>query len=122
MTPSDGEIQDVFGYDVSIDDDYALVGAAGKNDYAGAAYVYKFDETSWTEQDKLVASDVASEDQFGSSVSISDQYAIIGSIWDDSRRGSAYIFKRIGESWEEKQKLIASDGKSEDRFGWSVAG
>jgi hypothetical protein len=78
----------------------------------------------WTPQAKLTASDSAAGDLFGRSVSISGDYIVIGAYQDDPSgedSGSAYIFKRDGESWIEMAKLSASDGAGGDFFGWSVS-
>ena len=98
--------------------------------YAGAAWA----GTGWgestivivtvTERQKLLASDGAANDQFGYSVSISGDYAIVGAYADDdkgSNSGSAYVFKRDGTNWSEQQKLTASDGAASDLFGRSVS-
>lgn len=91
---------------------------------SGSAYIFRRDGTNWTEQQKLTASDGAGYDWFGFRVSISGEYAIIGAQFDDDNRvssGSAYIFKREGSNWIEEQKLTASDGNIDDRFGISVS-
>jgi hypothetical protein len=121
LLASDGYSADRFGWSVSIIGDYAIVGALNNGDnYEGSAYIFKRDGESWIEQQKLIASDGAESDNFGNSVSISDDYAIVGAFYDDYK-GSAYIFKRDGENWIEKQKILASDGIYEDRFGQSVS-
>ena len=80
--------------------------------------------STWVEQQKLLASDGQVTDFFGQSVAISGDRAIIGA-WGDGdnghRSGSAYIFEQVGGMWVEQQKLIASDGQANDRFGLSVA-
>ena len=82
-------------------------------------------DCQFAEQAKLVASDGASHDAFGWSVSISDDTAVIGA-WGDadngSDSGSAYVYERQGDgSWLETAKLTAADGASGDWFGYSVA-
>ena len=70
------------------------------------------------------ASDAQANDYFGVSVAISGDYAIVGADGEDSNTGAAYIFKSAGAGkWPENetQKLTASDGEANDRFGWSVA-
>jgi hypothetical protein len=129
LLASDGWADDVFGNSVSINGDYALIGAYG--DYngrvrTGSAYVFKRSGTTWTEEDKLTASDGASDDLFGNSVSINGDYALIGACHDDDNgpeSGSAYVFKRSGTTWTEEDKLTASDGASGsgDGFGSSVS-
>ncbi|MHC4646992.1 MAG: M4 family metallopeptidase [Planctomycetota bacterium] len=129
LTASDGASGDWFGIGgnqgkaVSIDGDYAIVGAPGDDDNginSGSAYIFKRDG-SWSQQAKLTASDGAAGDRFGSSVSIDGDYAIIGTYYDDNESGSAYIFKREGTSWIQQAKLTASDGHSEAWFGRSVS-
>ncbi len=71
-------------------------------------------QANWFEVQKLLASDGADSNYFGYSVSISGDYAIIGSHCDDSARGSAYVFKRSGSSWSQEAKLVASDGSYDD--------
>jgi hypothetical protein len=124
---SDKQMGDQFGYSVAISGDYAIVGsqqedAGGTN--AGAAYIFKRDGTSWTEQTKIQASDPGVDDRFGYSVAISGDYAIVGAHQEDTGAadaGAAYIFKRDGTSWTEQAKIQASDKAGSDQFGFSVA-
>ena len=120
IVASDGASSDQFGYSVAIDGDYAIVGAPG-DDSAGSAYIFLRSGTSWAQQAKLTPGDGASSDNFGSSVSISGNYAIIGAYGDDSSTGAAYIFLRSVTSWAQQVKLTASDAASNDRFGWGVS-
>ena len=124
LTPSDGSGLDSFGASVSIDGEYAIVGSYGDDDRgigSGSAYIFKRDGETWSQQDKLLASDGAATDHFGYSVCVSTDYAIVGAIWDGSHSGSAYIFKRDGTAWTQQAKLLASDGYSEDYFGVNVS-
>jgi len=73
---------------------------------------------------KITASDGAVHDYFGNSISISGDYAVVGTAHDDDRgfeSGSAYVFKRAGTSWGEETKLLPSDGAEGDFFGVSVS-
>jgi len=127
LIASDGAAEDHFGWSVSLSGDTALIGARYDDDKgvnAGSVYVFTRSGTTWTQQTKLVASDGAAEDQFGCSVSMNDNTALIGAAWDDDQgasSGSAYVFTRSGTSWTQQAKLLATDGASEDRFGWSVS-
>ncbi len=121
LTASDGEIYDHFGISVSIDGDYAIVGAYWDNSKTGSAYIYKRSGTTWTQEAKLTASDGAPDDLFGYCVSIDGEYVAIGSAHDDSDTGSVYIFKRSGTTWTQEAKLTASDGEPDDRFGFCVS-
>ena len=126
---SDGAYGDMFGHSVSISSDgmTSVVGALGNDDNgltSGSAYIYRFDGSDWIET-KLLPSDGAYGDQFGRSVSISsDGTTIIIGANDDNDNGtysgSAYIYSLLKGVWQET-KLLASDGASEDRFGYSVS-
>ena len=121
LVASDGASQDYFGLSVSISGDYAIVGSPGDDDNgdsSGSAYIFKRVGATWSEQTKLLALDGASQDYFGFSVSISGDYAIVGTSWDGT---TAYIFKRDGTTWNQQAKLIASDGKQGNSFGRSVS-
>ncbi len=121
ITASDRGVFDKFGHSVSISGDTVIVGALNHGDWAGSAYIFVRSGASWSEQQKIMASDGESWDQFGSSVSISGGIAVVGTPNDDDRTGSAYIFVRNGANWAEEQKLIASDSASYDYFGHSVS-
>ena len=136
---SDRGAGDSFGYSVAISGDYAIVGAYFEDENvsggatlsgAGSAYIFVRSGSSWTQQQKIVASDRAADDRFGISVAISGDYAIVGAYLEDegvsggatlSDAGSAYIFVRSGSTWTQQQKIVASDRAANDLFGRSVA-
>ncbi len=127
LPASDGAANDYFGYSVSISGIDAIIGAYGNDDNgseSGSAYIFCRNDIGWIEQTKLTASDGEAEDWFGSSVSISGNYAIVGAHGVDdngSKSGSAYIYYRSDTGWTEQAKLTASDGAYEDHFGGSVS-
>jgi len=130
LTADDGAAEVYFGCSVSLSGDRAIVGAAYDDEKgidSGSVYVFFSLKTGvWVQEQKLTASDGAAGDEFGLSVSISDDKAIVGADRDDdngSESGSAYVFVRNSSSevWEQERKLTASDGVAEDRFGGSVS-
>jgi len=132
LVASDGQINDFFGLPVAIDGDIAIISAYGDDQGgtdAGAAYVFTRSGSTWTEQQKLVASDAESGDYFGGNLAIDGNTVIVGSPYDGSGGvnftgpGSVYIFTTSdgGATWTQQQKLVASDGQGSDRFGQSVA-
>lgn len=133
LLASDAASSDQFGCAVALSSDgnTALIGAAledtSPNTNNGAAYVFTRSGTTWTEQQKLLASDAATGDAFGGSVDLSSDgnTALIGANLEDTSpntsNGAAYVFTRSGSTWTEQQKLLASDAASSDRFGISVA-
>ncbi len=122
LNASDGAAGDYFGGSVSINDDYAFIGASEPwEDGVGAVYVFSHDGTTWTEETKLTASDGEARDWFGESVISIGNYAFVGAYGDDNDQGSVYIFIRDGATWTEETKLTASDGQPYDAFGRSIS-
>jgi hypothetical protein len=125
LTASDGAAEDRFGALVAISGNTAVVGAPYANTggwgYQGAAYVFVRSGTTWTQQQKLTASDGAAYDYFGASVAISENTVVVGAINANSYQGAAYVFARSGTTWIQQQKLMASDAADFDQFGLSVA-
>jgi hypothetical protein len=129
LTAADGAFADFFGSSVALSGDTAIVGAfasdVGSNVDAGSAYVFTRSGTTWTQQAKLTAADGASGDNFGVSIALSGDTAVVGARGDDMGanfdQGSAYVFTRSGSTWTQQTKLTAADGAASDRFGASVA-
>jgi len=123
LVASDGAADDRFGESVAISGNTAIVGAYWDDDRGGASgSVYLFDVTTGAQLAKLVASDGAAGDEFGRSVAISGNTAIVGAYGDDdhgSNSGSAYLFDVA--TGTQLAKLIASDGAGGDFFGSSVS-
>ncbi len=124
LTASDGAVQDLFGVAVSINADTIIVGAHQTGDLVGSAYVFTNSLATWTEQQKLVASDAAAGNLFGLSVSVSGDTAMVGAFKRDEgatpRAGAVYVYERAGTSWTQQDILLASDIASSE-LGVSVA-
>jgi hypothetical protein len=100
---SDPEANDRFGRSVSMNSDgtKVIVGAwledtGGTN--AGAAYIFAYSSGSWSQQQKIQASDKQADDYFGQSVSMSGDgtKVIVGADREDTgatNAGAAYIFE-----------------------------
>jgi hypothetical protein len=125
LTASDAATGDGFGYSVSISGDgsTALIGAFNKNSGTGAAYVFSRSGSTWSQQAELDASDPVSNDDFGSSTSLSGDgsTALVGAENKNSGTGTAYVFSRSGSTWSQQQELTASDAATADGFGFSVS-
>ena len=129
LVASDGAASDNFGFSVALNGDTALIGApsntVGINSGQGSAYVFVHSGISWTQQAPLVASDGAADDNFGMSVALLGDVALVGSPFDQvgssSDQGSAYVFTRSGTIWTQQAHLTASDGATKDAFGFAVA-
>ena len=124
LSPSDTYIDGNFGYSVNIDSDgnTAVIGSIG-SDNKGAAYVFTYSGTSWTQEAKLVSSDITTGDKFGYSVCISnDGNTVLVSTPFKSSRGAVYVFIRTGGStWSQRDKILSDDLSTGDNFGNSLA-
>jgi hypothetical protein len=135
LVASDGAASDQFGRSVAIDVDTVIVGAindqVGGNSGQGSAYLFERNTggaDNWGEVKHLFASDGATNDQFGNSVSISGDTVIVGAYVDDVggnvNQGTAYIFERNtggANNWGEVKHLFASGAQATEIFGSSVA-
>ncbi|MGH9840655.1 MAG: FG-GAP repeat protein, partial [Blastocatellia bacterium] len=129
LTAPDAAAGDLFGVSIALDAGTAVIGASGKvergNADAGAAYAFTRSGGLWTMQQKLLPDISAVGNFFGAAVALSGDTALIGSFGDDiganANQGSAVVFVRSAATWTKQQKLTASDGSPDDRFGLSVA-
>jgi len=136
LTASDGEALSYFGNSVDMDrnGDRVVIGAIGARiSYpivgyyeTGVAYVFERSGTSWSQEEKLLASNGADNACFGSSVSIDGDYIIVGAdkskanYIQDWTAGEAYIFLRNGSSWSE-QAILSPMVNYGGGFGKSVS-
>ncbi len=139
--PVDPSASDAFGYSVAITNtavatanfgDLVIVGSPnddiGLIENQGSAYVFKRATSGiWAQESKFVitGSDAAAEEDFGWSVSIYGDRALVSAPFDDIssvlNRGSAYTFKRSTAGvWTLEAKLVPSDGATNDFFGYSL--
>src|SRR5215510_8909088 len=109
LTASDGTALDGFGGAVAISGNTIVVGASGHDGSRGAAYVFVERGGVFNQAQKLVASDRAANDLFGTSVAINGTTLVVGAMGDDGNRGAAHVFAQTDGLWTEQQKLTAGD-------------
>ena len=113
-----------FGFAVALQGDVALVGsplqALVPGTVTGAAHVFRYDGSTWQPDQVLFPDDGANGDNFGWSVAISDDVAVIGSL-NSNDTGAVYVYRYDGAGWNQEQKLLTSDGEPSDLFGAQVA-
>ncbi|MFK8013476.1 MAG: FG-GAP repeat protein [Marinicellaceae bacterium] len=120
-----------FGNSVSVHNNTAIIGVPGVTGSGatgpGTVHILEFDGTKWNNTYLLMADDGEVGDRFGTSVSISGDWAAIGANGDDIGnsvdRGSVYLFKKTsinGQTrWNQYDKL--SGTSTGDFFGNSVS-
>ncbi|MFG0283914.1 MAG: GC-type dockerin domain-anchored protein [Phycisphaerales bacterium JB039] len=144
LMPDDPKDFANFGNSVAISGDRILVGApewdkslagGGILRKVGKVYVFEYDGLEWVQTATLEASTQAIFDEFGESVDLDGDRAIVGAFMADDacfgepdpfklqncNSGAAYIFEFDGAGWVERAKLLASDIEQCDKFGNKVA-
>jgi hypothetical protein len=92
LTASDADAGNSFEGALSVSGDTLIVGSAHTDDAgpdSGSVYIFVRVGTSWQQQAKLSAADGADGDQFGHSVSVDGNTAIVGAYSKASNRGAA---------------------------------
>ena len=122
----DGAAGDRFGIGIGIKDSTIVAGAyfddIGSSADQGSAYIFNLNLNGiWNFSQKLVANDGTANDQFGVRVSITADRLVVGAHFDEiapnKDRGSAYVFRKVNNSWIQEQKLMPVDSLSGDNFG-----
>jgi hypothetical protein len=123
LIPSSALWNDHFGFSVAIDGNIAIIGDPPYSGYAGAAFIFKFDNNKWNEQRKI--NGFSDDDRFGYSVDIDGNTVIIGAPnsagYTNLPPGAAYIFRFENGAWKQQSKLTANNGIESNFFGSSVA-
>jgi len=127
LMASDGSSFDSFGSRVSIQGDVAVVTATngGVDDMhtagPGQAYVFRYNGTTWVEEQILTADDGENGAWFGRSVILKDNMVVVGAVRSDNIEGSiygaAYVYEWNETEWEQVQKLVPPIATSSNFFG-----
>ncbi len=134
-TPMASSADGYYGYSVDIDGNYAIVGAWGHDVFqdnstrqeAGRVWILEKTNGVWTREQSLELTrteEAIAHDQFGTSVAISGDYAVVGTPGEDysynrESTGAVFVFHKNGNSWDQMQKITACY-TAYDRFGHSV--
>lgn len=118
----DAEPYDALGRDVAVEGDL-IAASAPVNGPHGAVYLFRWNGSSWFQEQKLVPTVTEPYDSLGA-VALRDDLILAGA--DDggdpkNGAGSVYVFRRSKGVWAQTQVLTAADGQPGDRFGASVA-
>jgi hypothetical protein len=132
LKASNAQTADWFGFSVSISGDTIVVGAEFEDSSAtgvdgnqnnnsltdsGAAYVFVRSGTTWSQQAYLKGSGLASNINFGYSVSASGDTVAVGYVLGNE----VSVFARNGTSWCGQANLSGSNTEAGDKFGYSLA-
>jgi hypothetical protein len=127
LLPPITESNQNFGWSVAIDMDTIVIGAPHWTaSGVGSAYVFTR-ANGWTDSSStLPATDNLAGDEFGWSVAVSGDIAVVGARMDDDAvhgvdSGSITIFEHSSGNWSHKGKFATSNSDLNDRFGTDVA-
>ena len=121
-----------FGWSLSLEGDYLLVGAPGSDDGGpnrGAAFIFKRNEggtNDWDLLTRLAAPNLSNNARFGTTVALHDQRAFVCAPSDQvggEPCGAVYIFERDqdgDDDWGFKQRLSAPVPEVDQAFGSSI--
>lgn len=132
LPPDPAEFKE-FGHAVSIDGDYLAIGAPGDSYLcnepclAGSVYIFKKQDGVWEFHEKLTPHDPAEFKIFGKAVDLDGMTLIAAAPRDDEagfQVGAVYIFERVGDSFEEVEKLLPPTQAIDDEglIGWWPGG
>ncbi|MFZ1528932.1 MAG: hypothetical protein WAT19_09280 [Ferruginibacter sp.] len=123
-----GEANDNYGISASVFGNTAVVGSPFANTTvvnAGAAFIYHFNGSNWVLLQKVFDATATNGENFGISVSICQNYLIVGEDEDNVaanfQQGSALIFKSSAGVWSLMKKISSSNGGMFDNFGKTVS-
>lgn len=136
---SNTEANDLFGSSVSLSQDGSTLAVGARyedsvgtgidsnqndnsNSNSGAAYVFTRSGNNWAQQVYIKASNAGFADEFGSTVSLSQDgnTLAVSSVWNGNS-GTVYIFTRSSSTWSQQSSIKASNPGSNDQFGYSIA-
>jgi FG-GAP repeat len=150
LKASNPGVSDWFGTSVAISGDTIVVGAHQEDSAAtgvdgdgsgngamdsGAAYVFRRNGSTWSQEAYLKASNTGTLDHFAYSVAIDGDTIVVGAFGEDSSAsgvdgdetsegasgsGAAYVFVRNGTLWSQEAYVKASNPDQLDEFGWAV--
>ncbi len=123
ITDAFGATDDHFGSSVAIEGNFAVVGEPGHkvgvNLSVGNATVYKYNGTNWIALQFLANTQGIGGDQFGTAVTISGNYIMVGStqsVNGSTQQGAAFIYQKIGIGWQKLQMITDPGGMANDLF------
>lgn len=120
LAASDAAPGDAFGAALALFGDEILVGARGVDQGRGAAYLFKWTGSSWTESAKLVPAVRVAGDLYGSAVALGAEVALLGGPGVNGFGGVA-AFRREGEEWVEEAALASDTPEPGAVFGARLA-
>ena len=133
----------LFGYSVGLNGNgnTMAVGAYDEDRGRGAAYIFTRSGSTWSQQNRLTASNAEAGDSLGCSIAVSeDGNTVVAGAFDedsllrgiqpptegtndassDVSTGAAYVFVRSGTAWSQQAFIKATNTRLNDQFAWAL--
>ena len=121
LLANDARAQSFFGLSVGISDNTVAIGSINAYETTpGAAYIFTRANATWSQQQKLTASDESGRNYFGWSITIANDSVVVGATVSALGNGAAYVYTRFEGQWNEQQKLTSDSFSNSPGFGESV--
>lgn len=128
-SPIPDDVTSSFGASLAVSGDTLLVGARASTFNSqpgrGAVYVYEYKSGAWMLGDRLVANDGQARDNFGLSIGLQGDVAVVGApgvtLAAGPSQGAAYVFRKRRGRWEQVSKIKGSDVVPFSLFGASIS-
>ena len=112
-----------FGSSIAVHDGILVIGASGNREETGKVFVFHLDEDQWIQEQCLEPEYKYEDAKFGCDVDVFSEFIIVGAYfenYENGNKGSAYIFKKIDNTWKQVEQLIPSIEQKYLRYGYSV--
>lgn len=126
LVPDDVVASDAYGSAVDVSGDWAIMGSNLKDSRSGVAYILHKDVVTgkFDEYKKLLTSDTfIAKDNFGFSVAIDGDYAVVGAYGRTKYTGAVYLFSKNqggDDNWGFVKKITIPGAIKGDYFGRAV--
>jgi choice-of-anchor B domain-containing protein len=94
-----------FGNSVVITEGEMIIGEPTTNFRPGSVYVYRLQDGTWREADRIQAPEPARADGFGTLVALGGETLFVG-----QREGPIHTFQREGDRWQHSGTVAETDG------------
>jgi choice-of-anchor B domain-containing protein len=104
---------------------FALIGAPGKNERAGAVYPFRLDAATgtWQAGQAIQSREPQANEAFGGSIALQGDMMIVGAPGAAGNYGAALVFRRDAQTgeWTEQSRLVAFTGGRQEGFGAGIS-
>jgi len=124
LVAGDVSINAEFGRGIDINNGTIAIGARyahSDDEFTGAVYLFREVAGQWTQIAKLTADDGVYMDEFGATVAIDEDIAVVGARFHGGGVGKAYVYREGDNGWTQEASLGVTPSNSFDYFGGNVA-